>query len=159
MSTVTSQLDNLAGIGRDRARGGYSRLTYSGADLELREWFTDQARQRSLDVETDRNGIVWAWRPGRAGSLTDAVVTGSHLDSVPGGGAFDGPLGIASAFAAADLLDERGLLGTAGGGPVPGGGRRPVRGRLPGLPPAHRGDQPAAGPGPDRRRRGDLRRG
>src|SRR6201996_1658905 len=111
MSTVTSQLDNLAGIGRDRARGGYSRLTYSGADLELREWFTDQARQRSLDVETDRNGIVWAWRPGRAGSLADAVVTGSHLDSVPGGGAFDGPLGVASAFAAHDLLDQRGLLG------------------------------------------------
>src|SRR5262249_47864732 len=39
-----------------------------------------------------------------------AVVTGSHLDSVPDGGPFDGPLGIVSAFAAVDLLRERGCL-------------------------------------------------
>jgi len=116
---VARLLGDLAGIGRDRLRGGYSRFTYTRDDLLLREWFTAQAGQRSLDLETDRNGIVWAWRPGRDGSLADAVVTGSHLDSVPGGGAFDGPLGIASAFAAIDLLDERGLLGPAG----PGGGR------------------------------------
>ena len=109
---VSSLLREISGIGRDRARGGYSRFTYTGDDLELREWFTAQARQRSLDVETDRNGGLWAWRPGRAGSLADAVVTGSHLDSVPGGGAFDGPLGVASAFAAHDLLGQRGLLGT-----------------------------------------------
>jgi N-carbamoyl-L-amino-acid hydrolase len=58
-------------------------------------------------VETDRNGNLWAWRgdPGAG----DAVVTGSHFDSVPGGGAYDGPLGIVSAFLALDLLAERGL--------------------------------------------------
>ena len=108
---VAGLLHEISDIGRDRTRGGYSRFTYTRDDLELREWFTAQARQRSLDVETDRNGALWAWRPGRAGSLGDAVVTGSHLDSVPGGGAFDGPLGVASAFAAHDLLDQRGLLG------------------------------------------------
>jgi N-carbamoyl-L-amino-acid hydrolase len=37
------------------------------------------------------------------------VATGSHLDSVPDGGQFDGPLGIASAFAALDLLDAQGV--------------------------------------------------
>jgi N-carbamoyl-L-amino-acid hydrolase len=42
------------------------------------------------------------------GGLAGAVVTGSHLDSVPDGGAFDGPLGVVSAFAAIDLLRERG---------------------------------------------------
>ncbi len=62
-----------------------------------------------MSVETDRNGLIWAWRPGPGGSLEQAIVTGSHLDSVPGGGAFDGPLGIASALAAVDLLDERGV--------------------------------------------------
>ncbi|MBB4904015.1 N-carbamoyl-L-amino-acid hydrolase [Actinophytocola algeriensis] len=52
-------------------------------------------------MRTDRNGNIWAWwgEPG-----TDAVVTGSHLDSVPGGGAFDGPLGVVSALAAVDAL-------------------------------------------------------
>ena len=38
-----------------------------------------------------------------------AFVTGSHLDSVPDGGAFDGPLGVVSAFAAIDLLRARGV--------------------------------------------------
>ena len=66
--------------------------------------------RRSMSVETDRNGLIWAWRAGAGGASDDAIVTGSHLDSVPGGGAFDGPLGIASALAAVDLLDERGVV-------------------------------------------------
>src|SRR5690606_27621544 len=57
-------------------------------------------------VETDRNGNLWAWL-GEAGP--DAVVTGSHLDSVPNGGGFDGPLGVVSALAAVDELHRRGL--------------------------------------------------
>src|SRR5262249_50577673 len=62
------------------------------------------------------NGNLWAWwdPPGRPGpgapGGSKAVVTGSHLDSVPDGGAFDGPLGVVSAFAAVDLLRERGCL-------------------------------------------------
>ena len=61
-----------------------------------------------------------------------AVVTGSHLDSVPGGGAFDGPLGIATAFAAIDELERRGLR-SRGAGRHRGlrrGGGRPVRGAV-----------------------------
>ena len=72
----------------------------------LRTWFTEQAQRRDLDVEVDRNGNVWAWW-GAAGP--DAVVTGSHLDSVPGGGAFDGPLGVVSALLAVDELRLRGV--------------------------------------------------
>lgn len=53
----------------------------------------------------DRNGNQWAWHGDSAGS--DAVVTGSHLDSVPDGGAYDGPLGVISAFAAYDELRAR----------------------------------------------------
>jgi N-carbamoyl-L-amino-acid hydrolase len=51
-------------------------------------------------------GGVLGGRPPRA----NAILTGSHLDSVPDGGAFDGPLGVVSAFAAIDLLRERGLV-------------------------------------------------
>lgn len=96
----------LAPVGRDPVTGGYHRHTWNAADAEARAWFTDAARARDLDVRTDRNGNLWAWwgtpTPG-------AVATGSHLDSVPEGGAFDGPLGVASALAAVDLLRERGL--------------------------------------------------
>ncbi|GGM85146.1 Zn-dependent hydrolase [Thermopolyspora flexuosa] len=97
----------LEGIGRDGRTGGYRRDAWSPADLELREWFAQEADRRGLDRYEDRNGNLWAWwgdpdeRPG--------VVTGSHLDSVRDGGAFDGPLGVASAFAAIDRLRDRGF--------------------------------------------------
>lgn len=94
-------LEEIAGIGIDRTRGGYSRHIWTPAEFELREWFTERATALGLDVETDRNGNTWAWwgTPG-----PDAVVTGSHLDSVPGGGAFDGPLGVVSALDAVARL-------------------------------------------------------
>jgi N-carbamoyl-L-amino-acid hydrolase len=98
-------LGEIAGVGRDTRRGGYSRHGFTRTEAELRIWFTEQATRRGLDVRTDRNGNLWAWwgTPG-----PDAVVTGSHLDSVPGGGAFDGPLGIAAALDAVDLLRAAG---------------------------------------------------
>lgn len=106
METVNQLLASIQDVGRDAVRGGYSRAVYSTSELDLRQWFIEQAQLRGLDVETDRNGIIWAWW----GSPQDgALVTGSHLDSVPGGGAFDGPLGIASALAAVDILKSRGV--------------------------------------------------
>ncbi len=108
-ATVSQLLADVRDVGRDARRGGYSRFTYSAADFELREWFVGEASRRSMDVEVDRNGALWAWRTEPGASREQAVVTGSHLDSVPGGGEFDGPLGIASAFVAVDLLDSSGL--------------------------------------------------
>jgi beta-ureidopropionase / N-carbamoyl-L-amino-acid hydrolase len=101
-----SGLADLADIGRDPKRGGYSRHGFDRPELELREWFVAEAARRGLDVETDRNGNLWAWwgSPG-----PDAVVTGSHVDSVPGGGAFDGPLGVVSALEAVDALRAKGF--------------------------------------------------
>ncbi|WP_214106004.1 allantoate amidohydrolase [Acrocarpospora catenulata] len=99
-------LDVLAGIGRTRT-GGYRRDAWSPAELELREWFCQEADARALTRYEDRNGNLWAWwgdpaeRPG--------VVTGSHLDSVREGGAFDGPLGVVSAFHAVDRLRRDGF--------------------------------------------------
>jgi N-carbamoyl-L-amino-acid hydrolase len=95
---------SLAPIGRDAGSGGYLRYSWSAADLAAREWFVEEALDRDLDVETDGNGNLWAWWGSPDG---DAVVTGSHLDSVPHGGAYDGPLGVVSALLAIDLLRER----------------------------------------------------
>ncbi|NUP66935.1 MAG: allantoate amidohydrolase [Nonomuraea sp.] len=100
-------LEPLAQTGRDPRTGGYVRDAWSAEDMELRGWFAGEAARRGLDLREDRNGNLWAWwgdpsrRPG--------VVTGSHLDSVRQGGAYDGPLGVVSAFAALDLLRERGV--------------------------------------------------
>ncbi|MFI6288908.1 allantoate amidohydrolase [Streptomyces sp. NPDC051018] len=96
----------LAAIGRETSTGGYRRYAWTAADTDCRSWFRDQAGARGLSHETDRNGNQWAWLGDPAAG--DAVVTGSHLDSVPDGGAFDGPLGVVSAFAALDELRSRG---------------------------------------------------
>jgi N-carbamoyl-L-amino-acid hydrolase len=104
--TVGGLLGEIADVGRDSKRGGYSRHGFDRVEAELRAWFTEQAIRRGLDVTTDGNGNIWAWwgTPGPG-----AIVTGSHLDSVPGGGAFDGPLGVASALAAVDQLVASGV--------------------------------------------------
>lgn len=96
---------SLRPIGHSDASGGYRRYAWTGADADCRLWFQAQAEARGLDYEVDRNGNQWAWLgdPARG----DAVVTGSHLDSVPDGGAFDGPLGVVSSFAALDELRAR----------------------------------------------------
>ncbi len=97
---------DLAPVGRHPGSGGYRRYAWTGADTDCRAWFRAQAEARGLVCETDRNGNQWAWLGDRTAG--DAVVTGSHLDSVPDGGAFDGPLGVVSSFAALDELRRRG---------------------------------------------------
>jgi N-carbamoyl-L-amino-acid hydrolase len=100
---------DLADIGRDPSSGGYRRYAWTSADGTLREWFRGEAAARGLDVVADRAGNLWAWTadPDAVGA---GLVVGSHLDSVPDGGAFDGPLGIVSAFAALDDLRTRGVV-------------------------------------------------
>ncbi|MHB8186638.1 MAG: allantoate amidohydrolase [Dermatophilaceae bacterium] len=99
-------------IGREASTGGYRRYAWTRVDATLREWFAGEATARGLDLVTDRAGNQWAWwgdpdaavAAGRSG-----VVIGSHLDSVPDGGAFDGPLGVVSALAVIDALRTKGF--------------------------------------------------
>jgi N-carbamoyl-L-amino-acid hydrolase len=99
-------------VGRSPRTGGCNRFAWTPADAELAEWFAGEAAARGLDLVVDRAGNQWAWwgdpdaavAAGRPG-----VVVGSHLDSVPDGGAYDGPLGVVSAFAAVDALRAQGF--------------------------------------------------
>jgi N-carbamoyl-L-amino-acid hydrolase len=97
----------LEPIGRHPSTRGYRRYAWSAEDGLCREWFRSAARDRGLDVEADGNGNLWAWWGDRADG--DVLAIGSHLDSVPDGGAFDGPLGVVSAFSAIDGLRARGV--------------------------------------------------
>src|SRR5215469_5934384 len=101
--------NSLLPVGLDAATGGYRRYSFTEADAACREWFIKTASERNLRVGPDRNGNLWAWWDVPAEAGRTAVVTGSHLDSVPDGGAFDGPLGVVSGFAAIDLLRARGF--------------------------------------------------
>ena len=118
----------LAPVGRSAASGGYRRSPFGSAERECHAWFLAECARRDLEVEQDGNGntVGW-WRPEgivrdvsqgdlddshaeRLGLSRGAVLTGSHLDSVHDGGAYDGPLGVVTAFAAVDVLRERGFV-------------------------------------------------
>jgi beta-ureidopropionase / N-carbamoyl-L-amino-acid hydrolase len=110
MSTFPGLWQSLLPIGRDPVTGGYRRFCWSPAELDCRAWFETTAAERNLRPVTDRNGNLWAWwEPPEIQSGIPAVAVGSHLDSVPDGGAFDGPLGVVSAFAAIDELRDSGF--------------------------------------------------
>ena len=101
-------LDSISDVGLDASTGGYRRFAWTDADMELREWFVGEAETRGMDVVEDGSGNQLAWW----GSGSDALLLGSHLDSVPDGGAFDGPLGVVSSFAALDRLRADGFTPT-----------------------------------------------
>jgi N-carbamoyl-L-amino-acid hydrolase len=99
----------IADIGRDPVTVGYRRFAWTKADSKMREWFAGECASRGLDLIEDRMGNQWAWWGDPDSSANGGVVTGSHLDSVPDGGAFDGPLGVVSGLLAIDQLRADGL--------------------------------------------------
>ncbi|WP_062302431.1 allantoate amidohydrolase [Demequina subtropica] len=104
---AVAALAELAPIGADPVRGGWSRHLLDDADRAMRAWFVRTAESLELTVETDANANQWAtWAP--HGATGPAVATGSHLDSVPGGGPLDGPLGVVSALVAVSRLMAEG---------------------------------------------------
>ncbi len=107
MSTFATMWRDLSPLGRLAGTGGYRRQPFTPAERECRAWFDDEARRRDLRLEEDGFGNVVAWwEP--TGASGPALLTGSHLDSVVDGGAYDGPLGVVSALAALDVLRDRG---------------------------------------------------
>jgi beta-ureidopropionase / N-carbamoyl-L-amino-acid hydrolase len=105
--TMDRLSDQLAEIGRSPQSGGYRRFAWTSIDHALREWFAAAAAEAGLEVVIDRNGNQWGWWGDP--DQTPGIVSGSHLDSVPDGGAFDGPLGVMSALAAVAALRADGF--------------------------------------------------
>jgi beta-ureidopropionase / N-carbamoyl-L-amino-acid hydrolase len=100
---------SLLPVGRSTRTGGYFRSPFGSAERECMAWFVEQAESRGLSLEHDGQGNAVAWFNPADVELVDAVVTGSHLDSVTDGGAFDGPLGVVTALAALDRIRDNGL--------------------------------------------------
>lgn len=104
---MTGLLEDLAQLRDFSAPGeGVTRLAWS-ADLEAAlEWCAGLMKDAGLEVERDSAGnLIGRWPAGPG----PAVLAGSHLDTVPSGGAFDGALGVLGAIDAVRLLRESGL--------------------------------------------------
>ena len=89
---------------------GRTVLTGTDADRQARERFCDRLRDAGLSVRVDGVGnIVGRWCPDSADPSKEPVAAGSHLDSVPEGGIFDGPLGVYAALEAVRAMQDAGV--------------------------------------------------
>jgi N-carbamoyl-L-amino-acid hydrolase len=101
---LLSRLDTARTIGRDPA-GGITRPFGSVAEREIRQWFMAEAEAADLVIRRDGAGNLWALYPG---VQDDILAAGSHMDTVPHGGAYDGLLGVLMALEAVQTLKDNG---------------------------------------------------
>jgi N-carbamoyl-L-amino-acid hydrolase len=101
---MLAAFNELAQIGAT-GDGGVHRPTFSEAHLAARKWFRERIEKLGLEFRTDGAGNHSAFLPnvGRVGDARppyrdQTLLLGSHLDSVPNGGRFDGALGVMAAF-------------------------------------------------------------
>src|SRR5207248_116017 len=86
-------------------QGGVSRVAYSEADKQGRAYVTQLMRDAGLDVRVDAAANIFGRRAGSDASL-EPIVIGSHTDSVPEGGNYDGDVGSLGAIEVAQTLHE-----------------------------------------------------
>ncbi len=109
---LREDLSRNGSFGRvDEAQGhGRTVLTGSTADEAARDYFVERLRDAGLTVRVDDIGnIAGRWIPSCSDPDRPAVAAGSHLDSVPCGGIFDGPLGVYGALEAVRAMQEADL--------------------------------------------------
>lgn len=101
LDRLKGDLEELGRIGRDD-RGGISRPSFGAADLEARAWLRRKIEAAGLCYREDGAGNQF----GRLACAGRTVMAGSHIDTVPNGGAFDGAVGVLAALEAARRLVE-----------------------------------------------------
>ncbi|MDR3591341.1 MAG: Zn-dependent hydrolase [Negativicutes bacterium] len=104
---VAATLERLAGIGKTER--GITRLAFDAAERQARQYIGEEMRQAGLTVRIDAFGNVIGRLEGTVPGAP-AVVTGSHLDTVPEGGSYDGAVGVVGALAAIRHLKAAGPL-------------------------------------------------
>lgn len=106
----TRLLDDLEELGQVGCTpdGGVSRPAMSPADVEGREWFRARVEAAGLEFRQDGAGNLSAVLPADD-PTAPTLLAGSHLDTVPNGGRFDGALGVLSALEALRTIRETGL--------------------------------------------------
>jgi beta-ureidopropionase / N-carbamoyl-L-amino-acid hydrolase len=101
---IEQRITALSAFGAN-PQGGVSRVAFSAADIAGREYIKGLMRDAGLDVRVDSAGNMIGRRAGSDPSLP-AIVLGSHIDSVPSGGNYDGDVGVIGAIEVAQLLHE-----------------------------------------------------
>jgi beta-ureidopropionase / N-carbamoyl-L-amino-acid hydrolase len=89
------------------AKGGICRLTLTDLDRQVRDWFARTAQAFGCELTVDNMGVMFARRRGQRADLAP-IAMGSHLDTQPTGGKFDGVLGVLGALEALKTLHDAG---------------------------------------------------
>lgn len=89
--------------------GGIARLTLTQQDKVVRDWLRHQCEELGMDVKIDEMGNMFAIRPGLNPNLSP-IAMGSHLDTQPTGGKFDGILGVLGGLEVMRTLQQAGYL-------------------------------------------------
>jgi len=103
---LARRLKDLSRLGAN-PQGGVSRVAFSPADVEGRAFVAEMMRAAGLQVRIDPVGNILGRRPGLRAEAAP-IVFGSHIDSVPEGGNYDGDVGSMSAIEVAEVLRENG---------------------------------------------------
>ena len=104
---IEQRITELSAFGANPG-GGVSRVAFSKADIAGREYIKELMRKAGLVVRVDTAGNIIGRREGSDPSLP-VIMLGSHIDSVPGGGNYDGDLGVIGAIEVTQLLHEHGV--------------------------------------------------
>jgi N-carbamoyl-L-amino-acid hydrolase len=105
---MVSRIAELSKFGMDDKSHGY-RVAYTKGDIDGRTWFVGQLKKAGLDPAIDAAGNIIGKRKGKNQSLKP-IAFGSHIDMVPDGGNYDGPLGSISALEIIEVLNENKIL-------------------------------------------------
>jgi N-carbamoyl-L-amino-acid hydrolase len=103
---IQADLDALAEF-RDPDQPGWTRRVFSEPYIRSRDWVAERMRDAGLRVERDAAGNLIGTLTGTGGGAV-ALATGSHTDTVSGGGRFDGPVGVLGAIEVARCIGESG---------------------------------------------------
>ena len=102
-----SSLLELAKIGATQ-KGGVCRLALTDLDQQGRQWVIDKALKLGLSVVTDQIGNTFMRRPGKNPDLAP-IMTGSHIDTQPTGGKYDGNYGVLAGLEVLETLNDLGI--------------------------------------------------
>ncbi|KAE8367121.1 hypothetical protein BDV27DRAFT_143009 [Aspergillus caelatus] len=94
--------------GKDSTDTGMARLTLTDADASVRRWLDDEVRNLGCTLHVDQMGNMFARQKGRLNSSAPMIAMGSHLDTQPRGGRYDGILGVMAALEVLRTMKENG---------------------------------------------------
>ncbi|WP_353625672.1 Zn-dependent hydrolase [Bacillus sp. JCM 19041] len=103
---LEQSIETLGAIGMN-AQGGLDRTTFTDSELEARDWLKAELVKQGLQVHVDEAANIWGRRQGT--KELPSIVFGSHIDTVPNGGKYDGALGVLIAVEMMKVLQEAGV--------------------------------------------------